>query len=311
MTVAHAPRPAGRFISALIWIAFFSFARPSNGIVDGVPIGPIEAGALAAIAWLAVRGARLPGAAAVAAALLLSLALAWMTPNDGGFTARYFAGLDTSVPFERSTEFKGRDFTRIDRVLDFQAARAEFPLPFFNDLARFNFYLPQQPNRESLPFAVIWDGHWLVETDGAREIYLDAPLADAQALLDGESVLTVSPIDGLRVVSVRPSRGWHRLQVRLLSYSGSPRRFSAGERRGAARVPFDASSVFTTQPTAQQLSAGSDDSSSRDRDRSAGPGLARHPSCARCRRHARRNRAAPRLATKPRSARPSRSCRCG
>jgi hypothetical protein len=256
VTVAPDRFVFGRFISALVWIAFIVIPRPSSGLVNGVPIGPVEAAALVAIGWLFVRRAHLSGAAAAGSALALSMALAWIVPDSGGFTARYFAGTDTSQAFERSTEFKGREFSRIDRTLTFEPVRAEFPLPFFNDLGRFNFYLPHQPNRESMAFAVLWDGNWLVETDGsAREIYLDAPFANAQVLLDGEPVVSVSPADDLRVATVSPARGWHRLHVRFVSFSGSPRRFSVGERQGPSRHPFDASSVFTTQSTPRQLSA--------------------------------------------------------
>jgi hypothetical protein len=256
VTFAQERPSAARYASALLWIAFVAVPRRSAGLIDGMPLGPVEAAALVAIGWLFVRRERLSGAAAAGAALALSMVLAWMTPDSGGFTARYFAGADTSAPFERSTDYTGRDFTRIDRTLEFEPVRAEFPLPFFNDLSRFNFYLPQQPNRESMSFAVVWDGHWLVETEGsAREIYLDAPSANAQVLLDGDPIVAVSPLDDMRVATVKPALGWHRLQVRLVSFSGSARRFSVGERQGPVRVPFNASSVFTTQLTPSHLSA--------------------------------------------------------
>jgi hypothetical protein len=239
----------------LAWIGFVLTPRAASGLVNGIPLGPVEAAALLAIGWLIFQGRQLSGAAWAAAALLVSVATAFVVPDVGGLTARYFASADATGPYERSTENRGRDFTRVDRALEFEPDRAEFPLSFFNDLGRFNFYQPHEPNRQLMAFSVIWDGHWLVETAAApRELYVAAPGGSAQVLLDGQPVVAVSPLDAPHFAIVNPERGWHTLQVRFASPSGSPRRLSVGERVGDRRVPFGAPRISTLRSQPWQMS---------------------------------------------------------
>jgi hypothetical protein len=253
---SRSPRGVLRHAGLLVWIAFFLVPRATGGIVNGIPAGPIEAAALLAIAWLAARRRRLSGAAGVAVALVASLAIALSVPDRGGFEARYYATTDATGAFERSTEFRDRPFTRIDRSLHFEPDRAEFPLAFFNDLGRFNFYQPHEPKREQMAFSASWDGHWYVETDASpRELYLDAPRASAHILLDGVPVVSAAPLDDAHFAVVRPERGWHTLQVRLVSPEGSPRRLSAGERVGDRRLPFASPDVSSARAEAWQLAA--------------------------------------------------------
>jgi hypothetical protein len=236
------------WLTALVWVAFIATPRPAGGIVNGLPLGPVEAAALLAIGWLLLQRARLSGAPFVAAALGVSLTASFVVPDVGGFTARYFATPDATGPFERSTEYRGRDFTLVDRKIEFEPGRRDFPLAFFNDIGRFNFYLPHEPNRELLAFSVIWDGVWLVESEATpHELYLDAPGAAAEIVLDGTRVVTVSPLDAEHSTVVKPTPGWHNLQIRFSSPYASPRRLSAGETIGGARAPFDATDVFTTR----------------------------------------------------------------
>ena len=242
--------------SALIWTAFVVTPRASSGIVNGVPLSPVDAAALLAIGWLVLQGRRLSGAPWAALALAASIALSLAVPEAGGFTAKYYATADAAGPIERSTEYRGESFTRIDRTLQFEPEKAEFPLAFFNDLGRFNFYLPHEPKREQMAFSVVWDGYWRVETDGTpRELYLDAPSANAQLLLDGEPIVSVSPLDAAHTARVQPARGWHALQVRFSSPAGSPRRFSAGERVGERREPFGATGVLTARSESWRATA--------------------------------------------------------
>ena len=62
----------------------------------------------------------------------------------------------SSAPPERSTDFFGLGTTRVDRSLSF--ADDTFPLYFFNDNLRFNYYQENEPDRQSLAFAVRWQG---------------------------------------------------------------------------------------------------------------------------------------------------------
>ena len=100
-------------------------------------------------------------------------------PGEGGFRARYFANAAATGGHERSTEFPDAAFTRIDRQLDFDADRRQFPLPFFNDNSRFNFYKVGEPQRRYLEFAVRWSGLWWVDAERPR-LYVDAPAASGR-----------------------------------------------------------------------------------------------------------------------------------
>lgn len=259
MTVAPGPRArerVRRYASVVAWVAFFVVPRSSSGLVDGLPLGPIEAAALLAVGWVFFAGTRLSGARLVVAALGVSLLVSVAVPDRRGLTAKYYASTDTTRAFERSTEYRGRDFTRIDGAIDFEQGHREFPLAFFNDIGRFNFYRPNELRRESLGFAVTWDAHWLVDTEGEpRELYLDAPSAAAQVTLDGASVLSVTPLDAPRTAIVKPSKGWHELHLRFTSPYGSPRRVSVGEVAGGTRVRFGTREVFTTRSEPWRLRA--------------------------------------------------------
>ena len=155
----------------MIWIAYFVIPNDAGGIVHGIPLGPIEATALLMLAWLAITGARLPGAAVVAMLLAVTYVTGAAIPGEGGFRARYFANAAATGSHERSIEFPGRAFTRIDRQLDFDAERREFSLPFFNDNSRFNFYKAGEPQRRYLEFAVRWSGLWWVDCGAAASLH--------------------------------------------------------------------------------------------------------------------------------------------
>src|SRR5207244_2826224 len=81
-----------------------------------------------------------------------TLALGALVPADRGFRARYFADAEARGPIESSPDYRSRAFTRVDARLDFSPRGAEFPLTFFNDIARFNFTGSNQPDRQKLPF---------------------------------------------------------------------------------------------------------------------------------------------------------------
>jgi hypothetical protein len=231
----------------LIWIAYFVIPNDAGGIVHGIPLGPIEATALLMLAWLGMTGARLPGAAVVAILLTVTYAAGAAIPGEGGFRARYFANAAATGSHERSIEFPGSAFTRIDRQLDFDADRREFSLPFFNDNSRFNFYKVGEPRRQYLEFAVRWSGLWWVDSERAR-LYIDAPAASGRIFIDGEEALAVAAGVGSPAVQERLlTPGWHRLDVTFSSPYAAGRSFSSGVMHGDARVPFDASMVVTQQ----------------------------------------------------------------
>jgi len=236
-----------RYLTAAIWIAYVVTPVRVGAPMHGIPLGGIDTCALLAIVWVTARGRRLPGPAIVAAALVAIVALAAMVPADRGLRARYFANPDAHPPFERSTEYRSRSFTRIDGRLEFAPRAREFPLAFFNDIARFNVGAPNEPDRERLSFSVYWEGLLWQRQASTRTLFVDAPQASAQIVVDDQRVVAVKPGDGVATAVVELSPGWHRLEVRFSSPYSSPRRFAAGQIAGDRRVPFGAGSVVTRQ----------------------------------------------------------------
>ena len=250
MTVAAIRKHTGW----LIWVAYFVVPTDAGGLVGGIPLGPLEAAALLTLIWLAVRGEAPGGAWMLAGILVVSTAGAALVPGTGGFRARYFANAAATGSPERSTEFRDRAFTRIDRRLDFAAGGPEFLLAFFNDPSRFNFYQPGGPRRRQLEFAAAWSGQWWAAA-GSYTLYLDAPQSNAQLFVDGGQVASVTPTSGPIEVTLPLAAGWHRLDASLSSPYGAARRFSAGEIRDGARRPFSSSTVVTQRVRPWQVAA--------------------------------------------------------
>ena len=250
MTVAAIRRHGGW----LIWVAYFVIPTDAGGLVGGIPLGPLEAAALLTLIWLAVRGEIPGGAWLLAAVLVISTAGAALVPGTGGFRARYFANAGATGSHERSTEHRDRSFTRIDQRLDFAPGGPEFPLAFFNDPSRFNFYQPGGPRRRLLEFAAAWSGQWWAEA-GTSTLYLEAPRSNARLFVDGGQVASVTPTSGPIEIALPLAAGWHRLDANLSSPYGAPRRFSAGDIRDGVRRPFSSSTVVTQRVRPWQVTA--------------------------------------------------------
>ncbi len=244
----------GRYAGLLIWAAYFVIPTDAGGLIHGVSLGPLDAIGLLMVAWLAAYGGRLPGAPLVAGILAVSFVAAALVPGTGGFRARYFPNVSASGAHERSTEYPDSAFTRIDDRLDFTPGGPEFPLAFFNDSHRFNFYRAGEPNRRQLEFAVRWSGLWWVEA-GAHHLYVESPQSTAEIFIDGVSAMLVPGALGSGTAGITLTGGWHRLDVAFSSPFAAPRRFSAGVLRGTERQPFDAASVVTQQIRSWQMTA--------------------------------------------------------
>ena len=239
----------------LIWIAYFVIPNDAGGLVRGIPLGPIDAAALLAIAWLAMTGTRLPGTMVVGVLLAATWASGAAIPGQGGFRARYFAGASASGAHERSIEYPDATFTRIDTTLAFEQSANQFPLPFFNDNSRFNFYKAGEPNRRLMDFSVRWSGVWWVDRE-QLSVYVHAPDSTAQLSIDGESRIEMTRQSGSPVViDVTLPRGWHRLDITYSSPYAGPRTFSAGVVDEGQLRPFDASGVATQQVRDWQMTA--------------------------------------------------------
>lgn len=244
----------GRYIGLLVWAAYFVIPTDAGGLIHGVPLGPVDAAALLALGWIAVYGGRIPGAAVLAAAVGATFVISAAIPGSGGFRARYFANAAGTGAHERSTEYPDSAYTRIDDRLDFAPGGPEFPLAFFNDNSRFNFYRPDEPHRRRLEFAASWSGLWWVD-GGSHTIYVDAPKSAGAVFVDGANVVSVSPESGAASAEISLAGGWHRLDVRFSSPYAAPRQFSAGILVAGERRPFDASTVVTQQIRGWQMTS--------------------------------------------------------
>jgi hypothetical protein len=230
-------------IRALLWILYFLLPS-EGGIVDGIPAGRVETIGILLVVWIAAHHVRVAGAWLAAAIAIGATVAALAVPGDRGLHARYYATAAASGPHERSTDYRDRDFTRVDERLDFVRGDRDFPLAFFNDHTRFNFLRPGEPDRRDLEFAVAWTGWWYSD-GGAHVIYLHAPKSAAQIAVDTSPILTATPASSDEGREITLSEGWHRLHVTFSSPYGGPREFSAGEIRGGVREPFDVKTVRT------------------------------------------------------------------
>jgi len=243
-----------RHAGLLAWIAYLVVPTDAGGPVRGMPMGPIEAAALLALAWLASRAAVPRHASIAVLVMVVAGTSATLIPGTGGFRARYFANAGATGEPERSTEFKDESFTRIDRRLDFALGATEFPLAFFNDPARFNFQNPAGPRRRYLEFAATWTGQWWIEA-GSHHLYLDAPDASAQLFVDGAAVASVTPDTDIAEVTLPLAGGWHRLDLVFSSPYGAPRQLSAGALSATGRRPFSDVEVTTQRVRSWQVTA--------------------------------------------------------
>lgn len=232
-----------RLAGAIVWLAYF-LVPTTGGVVDGVPAGPADTIGLMLIAWIAAHGVRLHWERTVAATLVVAAAATTALPGHAGFEARYFANATAAAPHERGTEHPDAGFTRIDRELAFGPTTRDFPLAFFNDNSRFNFYQRGEPHRRLLEFSVTWSGFWKTRTESPT-LYLDAPGSSAQLFVDGNRVLEVTPQSGPAEQRVMLTEGWHRLHVIFLSPYAAPRQLSAGLIENGTRVPFGPAAVRT------------------------------------------------------------------
>jgi hypothetical protein len=249
--VSHAK--TARYASLLLWAAYFAVPTDAGGFIRGVPIGPVDTCALLMLAWLAAYGGRLRGARLAAVVLVASAAIAAAIPGTGGFRARYFANAAGIGGHERSTEYPRSAFTRVDKQLAFTPRGPEFPLAFFNDSSRFNFYRAGEPHRRRLPFSASWSGLWWT-AQGSHHLYLNAPQATGELFVDGVPVLKAAPGDSLASGEMTLAEGWHRLDIRYSS-PGAPRQLAAGFITNGQYRPFDANTVVTQQIREWQLQA--------------------------------------------------------
>ena len=229
----------------IAWSTFIAIPASGWGRLDGMPLGPFEAAAIALVWWIWAAGKALPGTPILVALVVAKVAVGALF-LDRGFEARYYANESWTAPFESSTAYPDSTFTRLDERLAFSADRPpSLPLYFFNDNRRFNFYGPEQPRREALGFSATWDGYLYVERrQASATFYVEADEASFGELsIDGRPIVLFNR-GPERTGTAALEPGWHAVSVRLSAPYGAGRRIAAGEIVGGTPQPFDGRRVL-------------------------------------------------------------------
>lgn len=240
-------------LAPLLWLAYVIVPVEGWGMFDGRPLAALESLAVAMICWLWWAG-RAPRAAVWgAAALLAKIVLGTTLLLPRGFDAQYHANAELAGAIERSAEPADHGLTRVDRHLSFgSAATRDLPLHFFNDNSRFNFYLPQEPERASLPASVMWEGWLQVERPGVRRVYLRT--AGSATLSIGDGIAAVLQPPATEWVGYPELRqGFQRIRITLAIPQGAARAFEAGWTVDGRELPFDSAAVLRRPATTVRL----------------------------------------------------------
>src|SRR4051794_31489444 len=170
----------------LIGAALLALALPGHSLapLGGLPLDLPALGLLVLLVgwWIALPGAP-PRAGALAGALvvlgLLKATIWWAAPAYG---------LDASIRSSSSPEIdavgQAPRYRGVDLALDFEGDT--FPVHFFNDIRAFNFYTPNQPKRDLLPFTATWRGLLVVPAEGTVTLNLESNGPASLELGDGQ-----------------------------------------------------------------------------------------------------------------------------
>ncbi|MBM3819283.1 MAG: hypothetical protein FJW14_09760 [Acidimicrobiia bacterium] len=229
-------------IAPLVWTAYILLPVAGHGWLDGVPLGPIEAAALAFVWWVWAADRRIAGGAVVAGLLVVKVALG-LVLVERGLAASYYANDSWAPPLERSLDFRRRDITRVDQSLAFgNDGRPDIPLHFVNEL-RFNYFAENQPVRDRLAYSVVWSGYVLGGGAGQTFYLNTAEGTRADLSIDSRAMVALDgATDGNAAATLSP--GWHAVTVRLAGPYGAGRRIEAGEIVDGVRRPFDDRRVY-------------------------------------------------------------------
>jgi hypothetical protein len=234
---AIGPRHLGWVLPGL-WLLVLLVPSVNAHRFDGLPLSSVpEAGLLALLLpflvspthrralrrWLGRRPPALRRGLVAGALLALGLKLVLLGAGAPvGFTGCYRSTLTPPPggPCERSFEnpFFRFGATRVDRRLDF--GPGDWDLSFFNS-NRFNFYpwVPGNPRRDRLPFAVTWRG--VVHRD--RDTVVVVRYAGEGAIGVGGSRRVALPpsYEAVRTVAIPVPAGRHDLEVAYTFDDGS------------------------------------------------------------------------------------------
>ena len=253
------PNTLRQIASPLAWSAFVAVPAAGWGWLDGVPIGPLEAAAIALIWWTWAAGRHLPGLRILVVLAVAKVALGGLFVDEG-IAARYYANDTWTPPIERSIEFRRETFTRLDERLAFGNGNPDLPLHFFNNL-KFNFYLPTEPSRQRLAYSAEWHGFLHHEGDPSPVTFYVAPGEGVSGELEIDNQQVIAPEittedagDRARTGSIALEPGWHAIRVRAASPDGAEQSFQAGEIVGGSARAFDGDRILPNPAGSIRLS---------------------------------------------------------
>ena len=173
-----------------------------------------------------------------------------------GFDAAYYANPSFVPPVERSLGPARPGMTRIDERLRFgQDGAPDLPVYFFNDHNRFNFYLPTQPDRTTLPVSVVWNGRLRVSESGLHRFYVRTDAGTAEVMIGSALNAQVPPSSTTWTREVDLTVGYHRILITLAIPQDGSRLFEAGRVVNGREQPFDSTTIFHRPVSAAALAS--------------------------------------------------------
>jgi len=241
-------------IAPLLWLLYVVMPIEGWGLLNGRPLGAIEALALLSLVWLWWIRRSVPFTVLAVVALIAKVAIGGWLIAPRGFEARYYANPTFTAPVERGVEPADPGFTRTDRRLSFgRPGDPHLPVHFLNDIARFNFYLPTQPARESLPVSVTWEGWIHAPRAATKRLYVRFASGQATVTIGDAATQTIAAsklTSGDAWTGYAPLRaGFEHIVITLAIPQGGDRTFDAGWLVNGEERPFDDTMVFRRQVT--------------------------------------------------------------
>ena len=237
-----------------LWFAYILVPVRGWGLLDGRPLTLLSIAVLSLVCWLWFVRAAVGSPGLMFGALLAKFAVGSLLLLPRGFDARYYANSDFMLPIERPVDPSDRSFTRIDNRLKFGVPGApDLPLFFLNDVGRFNFYLPSQPRRDTLPVSVIWEGVIRLAHREAARFYVRAPGGKAQLAVGRDFILQTT--NGGLSRDGTLEAGYHRVVVSLSVPSDGARQIEAGQIVDGRERAFDSGTVYRRRAYAVAVAA--------------------------------------------------------
>ncbi|MEW6409277.1 MAG: glycosyltransferase family 39 protein [Nitrospirota bacterium] len=178
----------------------------------------------------------------------LKVIISVVTPLNG-LHAKYYTNPIWEGPYERSTDFVSlKDATRIDSSIDFRNVGYSFsgnpfPLYFFNDSKRFNYYREFAYLRIDPPFSAEWNGYIFVPEN--REYTFEIISGDKVWMsIDGNKLY--SEKSGLK--SVYLTKGSHHVNIRFSHNTKGPKELILKSSPDSNRVSVIQNRFFYLRP---------------------------------------------------------------